>query len=54
MSPHTWTYAICETCLKNSHKKVKMVRQNLVSADTEGKRSKEVWVCPVCGSTKEF
>lgn len=50
----TWTYGICEFCLKNSHEKVKMVKERVVSGDLEGKYSEEVWCCPVCGATKKL
>jgi len=50
----TWTYEICECCLNNSHEKVKMVKEKLISGDLEGKYSDELWVCPVCGSTKKL
>ena len=47
-----WNYRICETCLKNSHEKVKMKRGTIVSCDPNGERKMEVWVCPKCGATK--
>ena len=50
----TWTYGYCENCLKNSHEKVKVLREKLISGDHEGKYSEETWVCPVCGSTKRL
>lgn len=49
-----WTYGICESCLKNSHKKIKMVREKIFSGNPRATRSKEMWVCPVCGATKEL
>lgn len=49
-----WNYGICETCLKNSHEKVKMRREKVFCCDLEGNYYKEMWVCPVCGATKEF
>ena len=51
---YRWTYGICESCLKNSHKKVKMKRQKIVSGDEEGKYVRELWVCPHCGATKRL
>jgi len=54
MSEWTWTFSICEICLKNSHEKVKLVRKKIISGDPEGKYSKEFWVCPVCGATKRL
>ena len=50
----TWTYGICETCLKNSHEKVEMVREKVVSGDIEGRYSEEIWICPVCGASKRL
>ena len=50
----TWTYGTCEICLKNSHEKVKMVKERVVSGDIEGKYSEEIWCCPVCGATKKL
>jgi len=52
--PHTWTFGFCEACLKNSHKKIKMVKRKIVSGDPKGNYSKEMWVCPECGATKEL
>jgi hypothetical protein len=54
MTGRIWTYGVCEYCLKNSHEEVKMVRENIVSADTAGNCSEEFWVCPACGSTKKL
>ncbi|MEM5794457.1 MAG: hypothetical protein QXS48_00520 [Candidatus Aenigmatarchaeota archaeon] len=54
MTGWTWTFGFCETCLKNSHEKVKLVKRKIVSGDLEGKYSKEFWVCPVCGATKRL
>jgi RNase P subunit RPR2 len=50
----TWTYGYCESCSKNSHEKIKTVRERIVSGDPEGKYSEETWVCPQCGSTKRL
>jgi len=50
----TWTYGICESCLKNSHEKVKMIEEKVVSADLEGGNSETIWVCPVCGASKKL
>lgn len=48
----SWEYEICETCLRNLHKKVKMVRSIIVSGDIKGKCKKSMWVCVECGSTR--
>lgn len=50
----TWTYRLCETCLKNSHEKVEMIKEEIKSTDVDSSFSKEMWVCPVCGSTKRL
>ena len=44
----SWTYGICERCLRNSHERVEMVREFLVSGNpNDNKRSdKKIWVCP--------
>ncbi|MEM5843655.1 MAG: hypothetical protein QXX07_00375 [Candidatus Aenigmatarchaeota archaeon] len=54
MAGYTWTFGFCETCLKNSHEKVKLVRRRIISGDLEGKCSREFWVCPICGATKRL
>ena len=48
----SWTYGYCESCLRNAHEKVKMVKIKIKSGDPEGKHSKEMWVCTQCGSTR--
>jgi len=50
----TWTFGICESCLKNSHEEVKMIKEKIISGDLEGRYSQELWVCPVCGATKRL
>ncbi|MEM5829152.1 MAG: hypothetical protein QW040_01150 [Candidatus Aenigmatarchaeota archaeon] len=47
----SWTFGICESCLKNLHEKVKM--EKIVMISDEGKKE-EVWCCPVCGATKKL
>lgn len=49
-----WTYGHCETCMKNAHEEVKMVREALASGNPEDKTAVEVWACPKCGSTKRL
>jgi rubrerythrin len=44
-SHEQWTCGICETCVKNSHETVRMLRQKLAD-------DAESWVCPECGATK--
>lgn len=46
----TWSYGVCETCLKNSHEENKM--EKIVLKSEHG--SEEVWCCPVCGATKRL
>ena len=48
-----WNYGICETCLKNSHEMVKMKKEKIIACGPNN-LSKEMWVCPVCGATKEL
>ncbi len=48
----SWTYEICESCLNNSHEKVKMIKEKIISGDPEGKYSQELWCCPVCGFSR--
>jgi len=48
----TWTYSYCETCMKNFHETVKMIREKLASGNPDDKSGEEVWACPKCGSTK--
>jgi len=50
----SWSFRICEVCLKNAHKKVRMIKRELVSSDEEGYWREEVWVCPECGSCKKY
>lgn len=50
----TWTYGVCESCLKNAHEKVKMVKQMIISGNPNVISSKEMWVCPVCGSCRKL
>ncbi len=49
-----WTYGVCEVCLNNSHERVCMVKENIVSGDPAGSICKEFWVCPVCGYTRKY
>jgi rubredoxin len=49
-----WTYGYCETCMKNAHEKVKMIKSNFASGNPNDTQVKEMWVCPKCGSSKEF
>jgi DNA primase catalytic subunit len=51
MVRRSWTFGLCENCLKNSHEEVKMVKITLIS--DYGKKE-EMWCCPVCGSTKRL
>lgn len=52
---NSWSYKFCETCLKNSHEEVEMVREKILSADVAASHSgQEMWCCPVCGSTKRL
>ena len=38
----SWTYGICERCLRNSHERVEMVREFLVSGNpNDNKRSEK-------------
>ena len=43
---HSWEYATCENCRKNSHEEIKMVKEKIFGVD--------VWVCSKCGATKKF
>jgi hypothetical protein len=49
-----WAYSFCGICLNNSHEKVQMVRERLVSTYDDVDFSKEYWVCPKCGHNKKF
>jgi len=49
----SWTYGICESCLRNCHEKYGMLREFLVDTNDETKKI-EVWVCPNCGSARRF
>jgi hypothetical protein len=46
----SWSYGICEVCLKNAHEENKM--EKIVLKSEYG--SEEVWCCPVCGATKKL
>ncbi|MEM5852812.1 MAG: hypothetical protein QXG39_01325 [Candidatus Aenigmatarchaeota archaeon] len=46
-----WHFGLCESCLKNSHQEIKMIKISLTS--DEGK-TVEMWCCPVCGATKRL
>ena len=48
-----WTYGHCESCMKNLQYKVKMFKEKLIHVNP-AEKTKEVWVCPVCGSTKKL
>jgi hypothetical protein len=48
----SWEYEICETCLRNARKRVRMVKWIVVSGDAKGKHKKEMWICVECGSTR--
>ena len=50
----SWSLRICEICLKNAHKEVKMVRRRIGSSDENAYWEEEVWVCPECGSCKKY
>lgn len=51
----SWSYKFCETCLKNSHEKIEMMREKVYPASTAAENSaEEMWCCPVCGSTKRL
>lgn len=50
LSDGHWTYGYCESCMKNSHSEIKMIREK-VSSEFE---SVEMWVCVKCGSTKKL
>ncbi|MEM5879128.1 MAG: hypothetical protein QXU74_01385 [Candidatus Aenigmatarchaeota archaeon] len=52
MVRRSWTFGLCESCLKNSHEEVKMIKIVLVS--DEGNKEEEMWCCPVCGATKRL
>jgi len=54
MNGWTWTCGICQSCLKNSHKEVKIIKEKVISGDVKGMYSKEIYVCPVCGFTREL
>lgn len=49
----SWTYGVCESCLRNAHEKHEMQREFLVDTKDETKKV-EVWVCPACGSTRRL
>ena len=43
-----WNFGFCETCMKNAHDKIKMIREKIEA------NSPEFFVCPQCGSTKRL
>lgn len=50
-----WHFAICGSCLNNSHDRVEMIRKKIKSTgnpDCEGEV--ELWICPVCGHCREL
>ena len=54
-----WHYAVCGSCLHNSHETVKMVRQKIWrtgNPDCAGGNENEldVWICPVYGFCMEL
>ncbi|MEM5772667.1 MAG: hypothetical protein QXL86_00340 [Candidatus Aenigmatarchaeota archaeon] len=51
MVRRSWTFGFCESCLKNSHEMVEMVKIVLTS---EYGKEEEMWCCPVCGATKRL
>jgi len=54
MATKTWTYGLCESCLKNSHERIEMGKEAIKSRYPEIKNSEEMWVCPICGATKKL
>ena len=48
----TWTLGLCESCLKNAHEKVKVIREIVYSTDSNS--AEEMFVCPQCGATKRL
>jgi len=54
MASKTWTYGVCESCLKNSHERVEMKMELITSRYPEIGNSEEMWVCTKCGATKKL
>lgn len=50
----SWTYGLCESCLKNSHKESKMVKRTVTSTDSTGSSSEEMWICTTCGFSRKL
>ena len=50
----SWTYGICEACLRNAHKESKMVRRNVTPTDSDDSHSEEMWVCTTCGYSRKL
>ncbi len=50
----SWTYEICESCLKNAHEKNKMIKELVKASHTDVEHAAEMWICPSCGSTKRL
>jgi hypothetical protein len=48
----SWSYGYCETCRKNAHEDVQMVKQQFASGDPKASYKSEMWVCPKCGASK--
>ena len=50
-----WVHGFCENCGHNP-KKVKMVKEHLISGDPKGKHKskKKIWVCPRCGFSRKY
>lgn len=51
----SWTFGVCDNCEHNPEK-VKMVKEQLVSGDPEGKykSDSEIWICPKCGCSRQL
>ena len=49
----SWSYGVCESCLRNAHENHEMQREFLVDTSDENKKI-EVWVCPSCGATRRL
>ena len=52
----SWTYSVCESCLRNAHEKHEMQKEFLIDTNDANDESKkvEVLVCPACGSTRRL
>ncbi|MFH0710961.1 MAG: hypothetical protein V1944_00090 [Candidatus Aenigmatarchaeota archaeon] len=50
----SWTYSLCDTCLKNAHEEVLMKREKFASTYDDVNSSEEYWICPKCGSCKKL